>query len=63
VTHLADAARAANLGFPFAGVPAVSIGRVTGATLRAAGWEPAAEADPHDIPGLIAAVEKLLRRA
>ncbi len=63
VTHLADAARAANLGFPFAGVPAVSIGRVTSATLRAAGWEPAAEADPHDIPGLIAAVEELLRRA
>jgi len=62
VTHLADAARAANVGFPFAGVPAVSIGRVTSATLRAAGWAPAAEADPHDIPGLIAAVEKLLGR-
>lgn len=60
VTHLADAARAANVGFPFPGVPAVSIGRVTSATLRAAGWEPAAEADPHDIPGLIGAVEKLL---
>lgn len=62
VTHLADAARAANLGFPFAGVPAVSIGRVTSATLRTAGWEPAAEANPHDIPGLIATVERLLRR-
>jgi uroporphyrinogen-III synthase len=60
VTHLADAARAANLGFPFPGVPAVSIGRVTTATLRAAGWEPAAQADPHDIPGLIAAVANLL---
>src|SRR5215469_5281033 len=43
VTHLADVARAANVGFPFADVPAVSIGRVTSATLRAAGWEPAAE--------------------
>ena len=62
VTHLADAARAANVGFPFAGVPAVSIGRVTSATLRAAGWEPSAEADPHDIPGLVAAVGKLLSR-
>jgi uroporphyrinogen-III synthase len=62
VTHLADAARAANLGFPFAGVAAVSIGRVTSATLRAAGWEPAAEADPHDIAGLIDAVVKLLGR-
>ena len=60
VTHLADAARAANVGFPFPGVPAVSIGRVTSTTLRAAGWEPAAEADPHDIPGLIRAVEQLL---
>lgn len=59
VTHLADVARKANVGFPFPGVPAVSIGRVTSGTLRAAGWEPAAEADPHDIPGLIAAVEKL----
>jgi uroporphyrinogen-III synthase len=62
VTHLADVARKANVGFPFAGVPAVSIGRVTSATLRAAGWEPAAEADPHDVPGLIAAVEWLLGR-
>lgn len=62
VTHLADVARTANVGFPFDGVPAISIGRVTSATLRAAGWEPAAEADPHDVPGLIAAVEKLLSR-
>ena len=62
VTHLADAARAANLGFPFPGLPAISIGRVTSATLRAAGWEPAAEADPHDIPGLVAAVVGLLGR-
>ncbi len=63
VTHLADVARKANVGFPFPGVPAVSIGRVTSATLRAAGWEPAGEADPHDIPGLIEAVQKLLYRA
>ena len=62
VTHLADVARRADVGFPFPGVPAVSIGRITSETLRAAGWEPAAEADPHDIPGLIAAVEKFLDR-
>jgi uroporphyrinogen-III synthase len=62
VTHLADVARTAKVGFPFDGVPAISIGRVTSATLRAAGWEPAAEADPHDVPGLVAAVEKLLSR-
>ena len=60
VTHLADVARAANVGFPFPGVAAVSIGRVTSTTLRAAGWEPAAEADPHDIPGLVDAVAQLL---
>jgi uroporphyrinogen-III synthase len=60
VTHLADAAKAAGIGFPFAGVPAVSIGPITSATLREIGWEPAAEADPHDIPGLIAAVANVL---
>ena len=62
VTHLADAAKAAGLKFPFANVPAVSIGPITSATLREAGWEPAAEASPHDIPGLIAAVRGLLGR-
>jgi uroporphyrinogen-III synthase len=60
VTHLAEAARIADVPFPFAGVPAVSIGPVTSQTLRELGWEPAAEADPHDIPGLIAAVEATL---
>jgi uroporphyrinogen-III synthase len=56
VTHLAEVARAAGIGFPFAGVKAISIGPVTSATLRELGWPPDAEADPHDIPGLIAAV-------
>lgn len=62
VTHLAEAAAAAHLAFPFAGVPAVSIGPVTSATLRELGWEPAAEADPHDVPGLIAAVIRTVCR-
>jgi uroporphyrinogen-III synthase len=62
VTHLADVARASGLNFPFGGVAAVSIGPITSETLREAGWEPAAEADPHDIPGLIAAVQGLLGR-
>jgi uroporphyrinogen III methyltransferase / synthase len=35
---------------------AVSIGPVTSASLREAGIEPAAEADPHDVAGLVAAV-------
>jgi uroporphyrinogen-III synthase len=55
VTHLAEAARIARIRFPFAGVPAISIGPVTSATLRELGCEPAAEARRFDIPGLIAA--------
>ena len=61
VTHLAEAARAAGVAFPFAGVKAVSIGPITSTTLREAGWEPAAEASPCEIPGLIAAVVQSLR--
>lgn len=56
VTHLRAVAEAAGIGFPFVGVKAISIGPVTSKTLREAGWEPAAEADPSDIPGLIAAL-------
>jgi uroporphyrinogen-III synthase len=61
-THLAEAARLAGVAWPFAGVPAVSIGPITTETLIGLGWPPAAEAKPSDIPGLIAAVEMLLRR-
>jgi uroporphyrinogen-III synthase len=56
VTHLAEVARAAGIAFPFTGVKAISIGPITSTTLRELDWPPAAEADPHDIPGLIAAV-------
>jgi uroporphyrinogen-III synthase len=56
VTHLADVARVARIAFPFTGVRAISIGPITSATLREFGWTPAAEANPHDIPGLVAAV-------
>ncbi|HEX4758330.1 MAG TPA: uroporphyrinogen-III synthase [Terracidiphilus sp.] len=55
VIHLADAARAAGIEFPFARVPAISIGPITSRTLRDLGWEPAAEAAPSDIAGLIKA--------
>ncbi len=61
VTHLADAARAAGIVFPLAGVSAISIGPITSQTLRELGWEPAAEAIVSDIPGLIAAIERELR--
>lgn len=62
VTHLAEAARAAGMDWPLAGIAAISIGPITSGTLREAGWEPAAEAESYDIPGLIAAVERILRR-
>lgn len=58
VMHLADAAKAAGLAFPFTGVAAISIGPITSQTLRENGWEPAAEANPSDIPGLVAALVK-----
>jgi uroporphyrinogen-III synthase/uroporphyrinogen III methyltransferase/synthase len=58
VTHLAAAAKAAGLAFPFAGVAAISIGPITTQTLREYNWEPAAEASPSDIPGLVAALAR-----
>jgi uroporphyrinogen-III synthase/uroporphyrinogen III methyltransferase/synthase len=61
-THLAEAARAAEIAWPFAAVPAVSIGPITSQTLRELGWLPAAEANPSDIPGLISAVVELFSR-
>jgi uroporphyrinogen-III synthase len=61
-THLAEAARAAGVAWPLAGVPAVSIGPITSQTLRELGCPPAVEAVPSDIPGLITAVERLFHR-
>jgi uroporphyrinogen-III synthase/uroporphyrinogen III methyltransferase/synthase len=61
-THLAEAARVAGVVWPLAAVPAVSIGPITSQTLRELGWPPAVEAVPSDIPGLIAAVERLFHR-
>ena len=62
VTHLAEAAREAEIAWPFAGVSAVSIGPITSGTLRDLGWEPSVEANPSDIPGLISAVVQLFKR-
>lgn len=62
VTHLAEAARAAGLTFPFGGVLAISIGPITSQTLREHGWEPAAEASVSDVPGLISTTGQLLTR-
>jgi uroporphyrinogen-III synthase/uroporphyrinogen III methyltransferase/synthase len=58
VTHLSEAARIAGLAFPLPNVPAISIGPITSKTLRDLNWPPAAEANPHDIAGLIASVAR-----
>lgn len=60
VRHLRDAAQAAGLEWPFAGVKAISIGPITSATLRETGWNPAAEAEISDVSGLIAAIARVL---
>lgn len=55
VTNFLALLREAGVETP-AGLRAVSIGPITSGTLREHGWEPAAEADPHDVAGLCAAV-------
>ncbi len=42
------------------GVRALSIGPITSATLRELGWEPAVEADQHDVDGLVEATLRAL---
>lgn len=59
VTNFFHLLNAAGLERP-AGMLAISIGPITSQTLRDHGWEPAAEADPHDISGLIAAIVRTL---
>jgi len=63
VTHLLGAASAAEISWPLKGIAAISIGPVTSATLRESGWEPAAVASLSDIPGLVAAVARVLGRS
>ncbi len=62
VRNLAEVASESGVAFPFAGVPAISIGSVTSATLREFGWEPAGEAVASDIPRLLEAVVRVLGR-
>ncbi len=62
VTNLFALLAAAGVELP-AGLRAVSIGPVTSSTLRKHQWEPAAEADPHDIGGLVHACVRLLGTA
>lgn len=42
------------------GLLAISIGPITSQTLRDVGWEPEAEAEPHDVAGLVAATVRVL---
>jgi uroporphyrinogen-III synthase len=55
VTHFLNLLREAGVEAQ-RGMRAVSIGPITSRTMRENGWEPAAEADPHDLPGLVEAV-------
>jgi uroporphyrinogen-III synthase/uroporphyrinogen III methyltransferase/synthase len=61
VEHLAEAARQAGLPFPLPDVAAISIGPITSQTLCDFGWPPSAEANPHDIPGLLQALARSFR--
>lgn len=60
VTNFFHLLRAAGFDRPPDGMVAVSIGPITSGTLREHGWEPAAEADPHDVAGLVAATVRAL---
>jgi len=59
VTNFIALLREAGIAAP-ASLRAVSIGPITSSTLREQGWEPAAEADPHDLSGLVEAVMRAL---
>jgi uroporphyrinogen-III synthase len=60
VTNFLNLLREAGVDAPKT-MRAVSIGPITSKTLRENGWEPAAEADPHDLAGLTAAVVRSLK--
>lgn len=55
VTNFFQLLRAAGIQKIPTKVRALSIGPVTSAALREHGWEPAVEADPHDVTGLVRA--------
>jgi uroporphyrinogen-III synthase len=59
VTNFLNLLREAGVEAP-KGLRAVSIGPITSRTLREHRWAPAAEADPHDLAGLVEAVVRAL---
>ncbi len=60
VTNFFHLLHAAGITAPPAAMRAISIGPITSQTLRDHHWEPATEANPHDIPGLVAATIRAL---
>jgi uroporphyrinogen-III synthase len=60
VENFLELVRAAQATAPPVALPAISIGPITSRTLCDAGWPPVAEADPHTVDGLVAAVLKVL---
>lgn len=62
VTNFLALLREAGVTRP-AEMKAVSIGPITSTTLREHGWEPAAEAEPHDLSGLVEALVRALPSA
>lgn len=55
VENFLDLLREAGQPVPPKDLPAISIGPITSKTLRAAGWEPAIEAEDHNVEGLVRA--------
>lgn len=60
VTNFFQLLQAAGINDRPRAILAISIGPITSQTLREHGWKPAAEADPHDIAGLVAATLRAL---
>jgi len=60
VTNFFHLLRAAGIDHALENMSAISIGPITSQTLRDHNWEPAAEASPHDISGLVAATLRTL---
>jgi uroporphyrinogen-III synthase len=61
VRNFFQLAQDSKTSIPMHALQAISIGPITSATLREYGWEPAAEADPHDVAGMVAAVVRVFR--
>jgi uroporphyrinogen-III synthase len=61
VTNFLALLREAGIDHGMHSMRAISIGPVTSQTLREQGWYSSGEADPHTIPGLIAATVEALR--